>query len=130
MPAVVVTPDELAPESLPDGGTRRTVDMHLDVAKPGQVTVMTWDAGPYSGQNRLEGSIRGSTFAADTLFHVGESRGDAAQDGSSLSSGGAPGTADDFGLTLYAFSHVHTFFAYAGPTATGAATLRLEEYEW
>jgi hypothetical protein len=126
VPAVVTPVTELPTEELPDGGTLRTVEVPVEVTKPGQVTVALWGDGPTFGDGLLEGFVRDSTFAADTLFHVGLSRGDAAHDGLSWSSHGHVGTADDFRLTYFQYSGQHTYLTYAGPTATGTATLRFE----
>ena len=130
VPAVDATVTELPTEELPDGGTLRTVEVPIEVTRPGQVTVATWGDGPTFGNGRLEGFIRDSTFAADTPFHVGLSRGDASQDGSSWSSDGHAGTAEEFWLEVFQFSGQRTYLTYAGPTATGTATLRLEESDW
>jgi hypothetical protein len=130
VPAVVASVTELPPEELDGGGTKRTVEVPIEVTKPGQVTIATWGDGPTFGNGRLDGFIRDSTFAADTLFHVTLSRGDAAQDGSSWAWAGHFGTEDDFWMEVFQFSGRNTYFTYAGPRATGTATLRLEAYDW
>ena len=119
--------DEVAPVAtpLPEDDTLWTSDIGIDVARPGQVTLIPYDAGSSVQSDRVDVSIADSTFAPDTLFHVGWSRGD-----SSLSRGGPPGTAEDFGLSETFLFGEATFFAYAGPRATGTATLRVERYDW
>jgi hypothetical protein len=130
VPAVVAPVTELPPVELDGGGTLSAAEVPIEVTKPGQVTVALWGDGPTFGNGRLDGFIDDSTFAADTLFHVGLSRGDASQDGSSWSTDGHAGTKDDFWLEVFQFSGQRTYFTYAGPTATGTATLRLEESDW
>lgn len=122
-----VTAPETAPVPTPlgEGDTLWTTDVDVSVARPGQVTVVPYDAGPSVASDRVDVSFTGSTFAADTLFHVGWSRGD-----SPGSNGGPPGTADDFSLSATSLFGEATIFVYAGPRATGTATLRVERYDW
>ena len=110
---------------LGDGDTLWTSDVDVATSRPGQVTVVPYDAGPSVQSDQVDVSFAGSTFAADTLFHVGWSRGD-----SPGSTGGPPGTADDFSLSSTFLFDEATFFVYAGPRATGTATLRVERYDW
>ena len=118
---------EVAPVSTPvgDGGTRWTTDVEVAATTPGQVTVVPFDAGPSVGSDQIDLTIPDSSFATDTLFHVGWSRGD-----SSGTTGGPPATAADFALSSTFLWGEATFFVYAGPRATGTATLRVERYDW
>lgn len=43
---------------------------------------------------------------------------------------GHAGIAEDFWLEVFQFSGQRTYLTYAGPTATGTATLRLEQRDW
>ena len=122
----VIAPETAAVATpLSDDETLWTTDAPVAVTRPGQVTVVPYDAGPSVQSDRVDVSLADSTFAADTLFHVGWSRGDSAG-----STGGPPGTAGDFELTETFLFGEATFFVYAGPRATGTATLRVERYDW
>jgi hypothetical protein len=123
--AVVASETEPVPTPISEGDTRWTTDVDLEASTPGQVTVIPYDAGPSVHSDRVDVSFAGSGFAADTLFHVGWSRGD-----SPGSTGGPPGTAEDFSLSSAFLFGEATFFFYAGPRATGTATLRVERYDW
>ena len=121
----------VAPETAPvptplgEGETLWTTDVDVAATRPGQVTVVPYDGGYSVESDRVDVSFADSSFAADTLFHVGWSRGD-----SPGSTGGPPGTADEFSLSeTFLFGETY-FFVYAGPTATGTATLRVERYDW
>lgn len=122
--AVVAPEAEPVPTPISDTDTRWTTDVDVAASTPGQVTVIPYDAGPSVESDRVDVSFAGSTFAADTLFHVGWSRGD-----SPGSTGGPPGTAADFSLSSTFLFGETTFFVYAGPRATGTATLRVERYD-
>ncbi|MBD3923497.1 hypothetical protein IEZ26_02600 [Nocardioides cavernae] len=123
--AVVAPEMTPVPTPLGDDDTLWTTDVDIAVSTPGQVTVVPYDAGPSVTSDRVDVSFADSSFAADTLFHVGWSRGDSAG-----STGGHPGTAADFWLSTTFLWDEATFFVYAGPRATGTATLRVERYDW
>ena len=123
--AVVAPETAPVPTPLGEGENLWTTDVDVTVARPGQVTVIPYDAGSSVQSDRVDVLFADSTFAADTSFHVGWSRGDSP--GSSV---GAPGTADDFSLSSAFLFGEATFFVYAGPRDAGTATLRVERYDW